>query len=106
MGDRVSDIFDFLSGTHDLNWDYVIRSKHDRTINFHGKDIKLKQWIRGIKPRAEDTLELRSRNGKLGRKVTLKIACGSALLNPPKGKSGTSMHVNYVRAYSEDDRDL
>lgn len=106
VGDRGNDIYEYISGATDEGWDYVLRAKHDRTILVDGEQKRLHKWVRSIEPGLEYELDLRSRGGKFSRKVKLKIAWGQAIMLPPKGKSGESISVTYVRAYDPEDEEL
>ena len=106
VGDRGSDIYEYVVGAVHEGWDLVVRAKHDRTILVDGKNSKLKAWIRGLKPSAEYKLDLRSRGDKFSRVAELKVAWGEVLMQPPQGKKGETIRVTYIRAYDPADAEL
>jgi hypothetical protein len=106
VGDRGNDIYDYVIGASDENWDYVVRAKHDRTVLVDGEQKKLKAWIRSLAPMVDYELNLRARGEKCSRVANLKVVWEQALMLPPKGKKGEAISVTYIRAYDPEDSEL
>lgn len=106
VGDRGNDIYEYISGAAEEDWDYALRAKHDRTILVNGEKQRLHKWVRSLESKGEYKLDLRARVEKFSRQAELKIAWGEAVMQPPNGKKGKTVEVTYVRAYDPEDEDL
>ena len=106
VGDRASDIYNFLHGATELDWDYIIRTHYDRKLSIDDETQSLRAWVSALEPQAKYDLVLRGRGNKSVRTVEMSVAYGKALINPPYRKSGIRLPVNYVRTYSNEDPSL
>ena len=99
VGDRGSDIYDFMHGARELGWDFVIRAKYNRHIEVDGKKERLFDWLRQITASASMPLYLRARNAKeFSGAVELEVSYGSAVLPPPSSANmGPFAPLYFVR---------
>ncbi len=84
VGDRGSDIHDFMCGAKELGWDFVVRAKYNRHIVVDGKRDRLFDWIRRLTAGGSTTMYLRARNAEeFSGEAELVLSWGNAAISPP-----------------------
>jgi hypothetical protein len=78
VSDSASDVFGFLREATGLGWHCLLRLCQDRAVRqADGTPARLSRWVRTLPAQAEQTLELRGRDGVPKRTVVLQLACSS-----------------------------
>ena len=100
VGDRGNDIYDFLHGAISMGWNFVVRARHDRTVEIDGVQARLFTWIRQQTSKCKSTLFVKAKGQEFSDEVTLEISWDKAMLLPPGKKSSLKKkEVTYVRAW-------
>ncbi len=103
IGDRGSDIFEFIDTCKKNNWDAVIRVCQNRLIKIEDKQEYLVPWIRSLKSQITKVIEIRGKDGKAKRETTLNVSWGKATVLPPaiREKKFAPIEAWYIRCWNE-----
>ena len=78
VSDSASDVFGFLREATGLGWHCLLRLCQDRAIRqAEGTPARLSRWVRALPAQAEQTIELRGRDGVPKRPVLLQADRGA-----------------------------
>jgi hypothetical protein len=84
VGDRYSDIFDFLEACHQQRCDFLVRVAQDRRIEVEpGQVESLLTSVRGLPGAAERDLALPARPKQAARTARVAVSFQAATLHPP-----------------------
>jgi transposase-like protein/transposase Tn5 family protein len=84
VGDRYSDIFDFMEACHDQQGHFLIRVAQDRRISADDGTVEsLLASVRSLPAQDQRELKLRAQDGKPARTAQLSISFRAASLRPP-----------------------
>lgn len=87
VGDRGSDVFEYISTAQKMNWHCLLRVTQDRNIVCaNGQKEHLKHYLRSFPSQAEKLTILRGRDGGIKRKITLQISWAEIMLLSPKAR--------------------
>jgi hypothetical protein len=104
VGDRASDIFSFVEALNTMDWDCVIRTKHDRNIHVAGEAKKLKLYMRSLRSLATTLHVIRAKPGVSMQEIELQVSWVEAEMQPPQAEKGKmSIKGSYVRVWCEED---
>lgn len=107
IGDRGSDIFDFMHGAQKQGWNFVVRAKHNRHIEINGKKQRLHSWIRALTAKASVPIYLRGRGKEFSGEITLQLSWGTASVPPPKTATHEGIQEwSFIRVHAEGRKSL
>ncbi len=85
VGDRASDIFSYVRKARANGWHVLLRVTQNRIVtSADGMRDKLLDYARRLREATTKEIELRGRDGKPKRRVTLKVSFGAVLLHAPQ----------------------
>jgi len=85
VSDSESDVFGFLREAIGLGWQCLLRLCQDRAIRqADGTPTRLRRWVRGLPAQAEQTVELRGRDGVPKRTVRVQLAWAPVQICAPR----------------------
>lgn len=100
VGDRGNDIYDFLHGAISQSWKFVVRARHNRTVEINGVQERLFSWIRSQTAKCKSTLFMKGKGREFSGEVDLEITWTKAKLLPPGNRSSLATdEVTYVRVW-------
>ena len=103
VGDRGSDVYDFVSGASDQGWKFIVRAKHNRHIRVAGESKRLMPWVRSLTDKASKTAYLRAQGEEFGGEVTLCVSWGEAQISPPVSSEGAwNKGFSFVRVHCKE----
>jgi hypothetical protein len=85
VSDSASDVFGFLREATGLGWHCLLRLCQDRALRqADGTPARLSRWVRALPAQAEQTIELRGRDGVPKRPVLLQLTWAPVQLCAPR----------------------
>ena len=100
VGDRANDIYDFLHNASRLNWNYVVRARHDRKVKINDTQTRLFSWIRKETAKGKSKMYVRARGEEFSGEVNLEITWVKAKLFPPgKTSAPAGEEVTCIRVW-------
>jgi hypothetical protein len=85
VSDSASDVFSFLREATGLGWHCLLRLCQDRAVRHaDGTPVRLRRWVQTLPVQAEQTIELRGRDGVPKRTVVLQLAWAPVQLCAPR----------------------
>ena len=104
IGDRYSDIFDFMEACHDERSQFLIRVAQDRRIYTHdGLVESLLSAIRALPAREQRDLHVPAHDGQSARTARLSLSFRAATLRPPAhSRTKPPLCVFLVRVWEAD----
>ena len=97
VADRGADILEFLDYEEEAGKHYVVRSQHNRKVAVilqgRCREVKLHEYVRSLKARAKQPLEIPAGPGRSARTATVGVAWTTLDLLPPCFKSGEERGV-------------
>jgi len=107
VGDRYSDIFDFMEACREHTGHFLIRVAQDRRIYADDGTVEsLLASVRGLPAQDQRELKLRAKDGKKGRTAQLSISFRAATLRPPAhSRHKAPLAVWLVRVWEADPPD-
>jgi hypothetical protein len=106
VSDSASDVFSFLREATGQGWHCLLRLCQDRVIRqAAGTPARLSRWVRALPAQAEQTIELRGRDGRPKRTVRVQLAWAPVQLCPPRNgpeRRGAPVAGWVLRCWGED----
>jgi Transposase DNA-binding len=97
IGDRASDITEFLDYLEEQHKRYVIRSQHNRCITVAAdgqeRSVKLHDWLRTLPEQGRRTIALGERPERSARTATVAVAWTPVTIVPPRQPRGEGRGV-------------
>lgn len=102
VGDRYSDIFEFLDTCREEQTDFVVRAAQNRRVQTpHGHVTHLFSFVRHVAAQDEQMLEISARHGQPVRQARVRISFSPVTLQPPQrgGAGKTPLIVWVIRVW-------
>ena len=105
VGDRGSDIYEYISGQKKMGWESVTRASQDRLIEVNGEPRYLKEWASSLKVCGSKKIWIRRRNETKLKEVEASISFGSVIISPPKrlGQKEKPIALSVIRCFNEEE---
>jgi hypothetical protein len=85
VGDRASDVFNYIDQACRSGWHVLVRVKQSRRIEIpNGQTAHLIEHMRTLPPVATTTHTLRTRNGHAGEQIALQLSVTHLRIEPPQ----------------------
>ncbi len=105
VGDRGSDVYEYISGSKKLGWESVTRASQDRLVEVNGEPRHLKEWAASLEVCGSKKIWIRRKNETKAKEVEVFISFGTVIISPPKrlGKKEEPIALSVIRCFNEEE---